>query len=256
MEKQQIFFSSVIGSQKPESIVNRSTVCPFCQTEELTDIIDTNGPIIWLKNKFPTLQGTYQTVLIETDTCDADMRTYSPSHMRKLIRFSIEKWLQVEKSGEYQSVILFKNHGPLSGGSIHHAHMQIVGMEKLDYHKNMTMADFEGYEIIQNKSIDLNISKYPIIGITEFNLTLKNYEDIDTFSNTLQRLIKYILGDFHKGCNSFNLFFYHFQDRIICKIIPRFVVSPLFVGYKIPLVLMDDRLALIKSQLHGLLKDE
>ena len=68
----------------------------------------------------------------------------------------------------------------------------------------------------------------------------------------LQVLIRYILNGFHKACNSFNLFFYRFNDKIICKAIPRFVVSPLFVGYKIPQVLMDKDLNRMTKDLSAL----
>ena len=46
-----------------------STSCPFCDREELTDIIDEDGSIILLENKFPGLADTYQLVVIETDKC-------------------------------------------------------------------------------------------------------------------------------------------------------------------------------------------
>ena len=150
MEQQQLYFSSTIGSQKPETIRNKTATCPFCQRDELTDILATEGNIIWLMNKYPTLQDTYQTIIIETDQCNEEIRTYEQAHMRKLIRFSITKWLEVEKTGKYESVILFKNHGPFSGGSIQHAHMQIIGMEHIDYHKNMAMIDLRGQRSIRN----------------------------------------------------------------------------------------------------------
>jgi ATP adenylyltransferase/5',5'''-P-1,P-4-tetraphosphate phosphorylase II len=253
MDQQQLYFSSTIGSQKPETIRNKTAACPFCQRDELTDILETKGDIIWLMNKYPTLLDTYQTVIIETNQCHEDIRGYEQKHMRELIRFSIAKWLEVEKTGEYESVILFKNHGPFSGGSIQHAHMQVIGMKHVDYHKNMAMIDFEGTEVYKKSGIELNVSKYPVIGFTEFNLILNTLDEIDDFADKLQILVRYILDGFHRGCTSYNLFFYHFHDLIICKAIPRFVVSPLFVGYKIPQVLMEDRLDIIRNDLSRLL---
>ena len=55
-------------------------------------------------------------------------------------------------------------------------------------------------------------------------------------ANYIQQTVRYILTDFHKGCSSYNLFFYYLNGKIICKVVPRFVVSPLYVGYKIPQV--------------------
>ena len=239
LEHQQLFFSSAVIGQKPNTIRNKTTDCPFCRTEELKDILAREGNIIWLMNKYPTLKDTYQTVIIETDECTSDMRQYSTSHMRNLMRFCLDKWQEIEATDRYRSVILFKNHGPYSGGSISHPHMQIIGMNEVDYHQNITMANFEGTNAFTHNGIELTISAYPIIGFTEFNLLTSADDQSDTFADMLQVLIRYILNGFHKGCNSFNLFFYRFNDKIICKAIPRFVVSPLFVGYKIPQVLMD-----------------
>ena len=109
MDTQQLYFLNDIGKQKPESIRNRSAACPFCDRENLTDILATEGSIIWLKNKFPTLKDTFQTVLIETDNCEDHIATYTEEHMRSLIRFSIKHWLDLQKNKEFTSVILYKN---------------------------------------------------------------------------------------------------------------------------------------------------
>ena len=79
-----------IGEKKPNSIDNNSTICPFCDTKNLTDILDRDGTIILLKNKYPTLDNTFQTVIIETNNCDDDMSTYSKEYMRKLIQFGMK----------------------------------------------------------------------------------------------------------------------------------------------------------------------
>ncbi len=51
MDTQQLYFLNDIGKQKPESIRNRSAACPFCDRENLTDILATEGSIIWLKKQ-------------------------------------------------------------------------------------------------------------------------------------------------------------------------------------------------------------
>ncbi|WP_245824041.1 DUF4931 domain-containing protein [Sporomusa malonica] len=35
-------------------------------------------------------------------------------------------------------------------------------------------------------------------------------------------------------CNSYNIFFYHISGQITAKVMPRFVTSPIYVGYAIP----------------------
>ncbi|SCV17778.1 Protein of unknown function [Bacillus cereus] len=99
----------------------------------------------------------------------------------------------------------------------------------------------------KNEHIELNISDRPIIGFTEFNIIIEDVECIDELANYIQQTVRYILTDFHKGCSSYNLFFYYLDGKIICKVVPRFVVSPLYVGYKIPQV--STKLEDVKIQL-------
>ncbi|PLT29354.1 DUF4931 domain-containing protein [Peribacillus deserti] len=232
-ENDLLFFQNNIGMEKPNSMVNRSTDCPFCDRDALTDILDHRGSILYLKNKFPTLTETYQTLIIETDDCHADISTYEKPHLINLLDFSIQKWEQMINTGEFKSVIFYKNHGPLSGGTIHHPHMQIVGLKSIDYNKNISDHYFRGLPIAEDDGLELNVSSHPIMGFTEFNIILRNKNRIAAFADYLQITAHYILNSFHKGCNSYNLFFYHRDGAIMCKAVPRFVASPLFIGYSL-----------------------
>lgn len=203
--------------------------CPFCHREELSDILDEEDSIILIKNKFPTLQNTFQTVLIETDDCTANISTYTTAHMRKIITFGINHWLTMEASGEFKSVVFYKNHGPLSGGTIDHSHMQIVGLKDLDYKDNIKDEIFEGIEIYRDGENLLNISTAPNACSTEFNIIMRTRDDA-FMADQIQNIVKYLLSQW----NSFNLFFYQWKGAIVCKIAPRYVVSPFLVGYSIP----------------------
>lgn len=231
-----LHFNMQIGRQKPESIRNRSTACPFCDRDGLENILATEGSIILLKNKYPVLEDTLQTVLIETDDCDAELSTYPKDHLYRLIRFGVEKWQQMEQTGDFTSVLFFKNHGPYSGGTIHHPHMQIVGLKHIDYHDHVEASHFDGISITSEPGVLFNISTHPRIGFFEFNVLLTDMAQIDRMADFIQMATHYVLHFFNKNCNSYNLFFYWLEDRIACKIVPRFVTSPLFVGYSIPQV--------------------
>jgi galactose-1-phosphate uridylyltransferase len=61
--------------------------------------------------------------------------------------------LELELRKDFKSVILFKNHGPLSGGTIRHPHMQIVGLEQVDYKENIKFECFEGATIYKDKNV-------------------------------------------------------------------------------------------------------
>lgn len=236
MMPSHLCFDSNIGSLKPESIINTDAQCPFCNRQQLAEIIEQRGQMILVKNKYPVLQDAFQTVLIETDQCNSELSLYSKQHLHALIRFGVEKWLEMKKDGNYKSVIFYKNHGPLSGGTIRHPHMQIVGLKNLEYKERLKKEFFEGITICRSQNVELNLSTKPKVGFFEFNVILEDYDQIDVMADYIQTMAHYTLNHFHRRCNSYNLFFYQIDEKIIAKIMPRFVTSPLFVGYSIPQV--------------------
>ncbi|MFW6221458.1 MAG: DUF4931 domain-containing protein [Fibrobacterota bacterium] len=204
--------------------------CPFCNREELSEILDKQGSLLLVKNKYQTLADTFQTVLIETDDCSADITTYDTGHLRRVITFGTDHWLKMEESGEYESVVFYKNHGPLSGGTISHAHMQIVGLKNIDYRQGLSDEVFGGIEIHKEGNCSVNLSTRPGACSVEFNIiTFPRYDEF--MADNIQKLVKYLLSRIK--CTSYNLFFYLWNGSIICKVVPRFVTSPFLVGYSI-----------------------
>jgi ATP adenylyltransferase/5',5'''-P-1,P-4-tetraphosphate phosphorylase II len=236
LNKSHLFFNTSIGVQKPENIRNKQQACPFCDRDGLTNILAVDGSIILLKNKYPVLENAYQTVLIETDDCDAELSTYSPEHLHKLIRFGIHHWLAMEKTGEFKSVIFFKNHGPLSGGTLAHPHMQIIGLHDIDCREKIEDVVFEGIVINEAEGVRFTLSTKPRIGFYEFNVRMTDKGYIERFGEYLQIAVDYILNHFPFKAGSYNLFFHHINGEIIAKIVPRFVTTPLYIGYGIPQV--------------------
>lgn len=234
--EKHLFFDALIGEQKIKSLRNEKQDCPFCSKEELKEILAEEDTIILVKNKYPVLRDTFQTVLIETDQCHSELSLYPKEHLYKVISFGVKKWLEYNKSGQFKSVIFFKNHGPYSGGTISHPHMQIVGLKNIDYHEHIQRDDFLGEIIHSQPGVELNLSTRPRIGFFEFNVLLSDPEKIDRMADYIQDCVHYLLNRFSKFCNSYNLFFYDLQGEIMVKIVPRFITSPLFIGYSIPQV--------------------
>ncbi|MBQ1510118.1 MAG: DUF4931 domain-containing protein [Selenomonadaceae bacterium] len=233
MDINLIGFDVTLGSQKPENIINRKADCPFCDVEHLTDIIATEGDIILLRNKYNVIEGADQFVIIEGHICHADMPDYTAEHMHRLIRFSLHHWTRMLTSGKYKDVLFFKNYGPLSGGTIRHPHMQLIGFSDLNSELLFSPREFEGMVICQRNGITLNASTCPRVGFGELNIVPKEGADLDTLADFLQISVDYIMHHFNKRCNSYNIFFYHDGDRFFAKVMPRFATSPLFIGYNI-----------------------
>jgi ATP adenylyltransferase/5',5'''-P-1,P-4-tetraphosphate phosphorylase II len=231
----QLVFDTDIGQSKPITILHNEG-CPFCSREQLTGILAEDGPIIFLANKYPVLKDTVQTVIIETDDCSSELSLYPKEHLYKLLRFGMAQWHEMMDSGDFKSVLFYKNHGPYSGGTIRHPHMQIVGLKQVDYTENIKLDSFNGCVIDKSAGVELNIAEQPQIGLFEFNIKIKDMAEIDRMADYLQTMAHYLLNNFHKSCNSYNFFFYYLEKQTFAKIIPRFVTSPLFIGYGIPQV--------------------
>ncbi len=239
-----LHFNSHLGAQKPRTIARQKpnpaqkndTSCPFCNRESLVDILASEGPLVLLKNKYPVLEDTLQLVLIETYDCDEELSIYPKEHLHHVIRFGVEKWLEMENSGEFSSVLFFKNHGPFSGGTIFHPHMQIVGLKNVDYRENIREEHFQGLIIAEEPGVEFNLSTKPRVGFFEFNVVLSDINQIDQMADYIQTAVHYVLNYFDYHCNSYNLFFYKLEEKIIAKIMPRFVTSPIYLGFSIPQV--------------------
>ena len=97
--------------------------------------------------------------------------TYEPDELHHVMRFAPGCWQQMIDSQQYRSVLMYKNKGPLSGGSLVHPHMQIVGLEQEDGYASLASANFEGINVWQQGRISANISTEPIMGFFEINVS-------------------------------------------------------------------------------------
>lgn len=238
MNDKYLDFDISTGRKKPENIINKTADCPFCNRTALTGIIDSEDELLLIKNKYNVLGNSYQTVLIETADCQTDFSNYSQQKARQVIHFGIRHWLEMIASNEYKSVIFFKNHGALSGGTIRHPHMQIVGFYDLDCFSGIEEKEFYGYNIAKQADVEFNIAKYPRIGFTEFGIRLDNHEkaaNIDAAADFL-RIAAHFTLNYQPKCHSYNIFFYMINGRIRIKLLPRYATSPLYVGYNIHLI--------------------
>lgn len=232
------------ASGKPDDNRRPGTSCPFCDVKGLRNIIRREGDCIWLQNKFRTLRDTCQTVLIESAAHEADLTSYAPDELHHIVRFALGCWQQMIDSRQYRSVLMYKNKGPLSGGSLVHPHMQIVGLKHEDGYAALSSKNFSGIDVWSRGRVSVNISTEPIMGFFEVNImapqgiassaAARDITDTDRFADAIQAALRYILDEHHGGqAESYNLFFYHIDGKTIAKALPRWVVSPYFVGYRL-----------------------
>lgn len=251
-EKNQkpLIFSHVAAQGKPRHMKAETNGCPFCDYEEKENILAEDGELLWIKNKYPTLNNTSQTLIIESKEHNSDISTYTKEENRRLIQFALKCWKEMKQDSRYQSVLFYKNHGPLSGGSLKHPHMQIVGLEDVDGESQIQMENFEGVSVLERDELSITLSKFPTMGFLEMNLIVEWEENSELFADYLQQLVCFVLQDyFHGRCDSFNLFFFIIEGKLIVKVVPRFIDSPYFVGYRLSQTFTDEHLATIGNEL-------
>lgn len=125
-----LIFNQKISNKKPNTIRNKEIICPFCNRQLLAKIHSQVDDVLLVANKFPTIAKADMFVVVETKTCQEDVFNYSCDKYTKILEFAIDNWLHLKNDPDYVEAILHKNYGPLSGGSIKHEHMQIVGFKK------------------------------------------------------------------------------------------------------------------------------
>jgi len=239
-EATQLIFQTSIGQKKPRTLLVTSgdkSSCPFCDHSQLPAILKRDGDILLVPNKYPILKDSDPYVLIETGQCESELSLYSESHLYKVFNMALETWFEMMSNPQFASVLFLKNHGPFSGGSIRHPHMQLIGLRKVDYRRNIDHKNFQGPVIWEKPGVSLTVSAWPRVGFVEFNVILKDKSLWKDMSLLIQKTVQYMLNQYSNGrVTSYNFFFYYLDDIIYCKLMPRFVTTPLFVGYSIPQV--------------------
>lgn len=244
-----LIFDTEIAKGKPENIRHPQHACPFCDRQQLTDILATENDRIWLLNKFPTLQATWQTIVIESSDHTGDISTYSSSQNRAVFAFAIKHWQATIASGRFKSVLLYKNFGPHSGGSLRHPHMQIVGLTAVDGYAKITAANLTGYPVMTIGPVAVTIFDQPVMGFVEFNVTAP-LTAIATLADAVQVVVRYLLHTYFQGrCDSYNLFVYPQDSQITVKVVPLFNVSPYYIGYQLTQADTPKRMRAIADEL-------
>ena len=249
MPNQPLIFDTAIAKDKPENIRHPRDACPFCDPGQLTDIIAQDADRIWLLNKFPTLQATWQTIVIESARHDGDIATYSPVENRAVFAFVLKHWQATIASGRFQSVLCYKSFGPHSGGSLRHPHMQIVGLTAVDGYANVTAANLTGYPALTVDRVQVTVSDQPIMGFVEINVAAP-ITAVTPFADAVQQVVQYTLNTyFHGWCDSYNLFFYPQGDQVVAKVVPLFNVSPYYIGYRLAQADTPERMRAIAQEI-------
>lgn len=175
--------------------------------------------MLFLDNKFPIYEDALQYLVVETDKCDEDFTNYDIPYIQELLNFILFCKKEVEKEN-VKRVVVFKNVGWNSGGSIPHHHVQIVGLKKITG-RIFTQEDFEGITIKETATFELSLSNKPLTQDYEFNLISKTKDISLDFCKELQHLIQFILLFKGNRYSDYNIVFEEIDERLMLKVLPR-----------------------------------
>jgi hypothetical protein len=230
-----IIYKTNVGKNKPNTLINKDFKCPFCDRESLKKegrILRETNDFLIVENKYPVIENSYPAVVVEHNSCDEHIGTYSIDYLTRLLNFCLDYYEDLKKTDSYESIAFFKNHGIFSGGSIQHPHMQIIGFND-SYKENIKDSDYEGVTILSNELIEWNFSDKPKSEFFEINLILKNKRQIESFAFCLQKSVNFILEVLNRKYQCYNLAFLIEEDCIKVKVISRGPTSILLLGFGI-----------------------
>lgn len=234
--KKTILFDTSMASKKPRTVGlnEEASDCQFCKTEKMMKtnvVLAKQGKFLWVENKYPILKNTYQTVLLETDTCEEDLTTYSLEYAKELFKFALEKRKELLSVYGFKEVLFFKNHGALADASIKHAHMQLVGLTNNQLSLEEIQKTTKGYTIYEAEGLQVNVSDIPLSEFYEFNICWEKQNVSYDFVYWVQTIIRY-LEHFKDGkFQDYNFSFYEFKDTYTIKIFPRKPASLYLLAY-------------------------
>ncbi|WP_336770061.1 DUF4931 domain-containing protein [Bacillus bombysepticus] len=225
--------------------------CPFCDFEALEKedrVVERRGDMLLLRNKFPVFENTDAYVLVESSSCEEHFHTMSKEKLVDLVRFATDSWESAQSNPVYQSVILFKNFGPNSAGSIKHSHMQVICF-KDNISQELESIHTEGVEVSSFGEAKLILSEHPL---NEGYEVYAIGENIDEISVLAQSAAKYFANDF--PTKSYNLTFHQLNNKNVIRITPCVKHTPLFLGFRISQV--PSNLSDIANSINEYLKNE
>lgn len=219
---------------RPKTVGNKTVKnCPFCQKEELfkTNKVLEDNSFLWIENRYPYLKGTYQTVIIESDSCENDFTNYSIEYAHALLEFCMNKREEWKNSKLFRDVLLLKNHGVQSDSSIHHAHMQLVGLYDSEYNSKGFESSVKGPVVFENEGVCVTVSAIPQAEFYEFNVKWSKEEKTSLYVEWIQHLIRFVFYFQNGKYDSYNLAFHSNDTHHFVKVIPRKPNSIFYLGY-------------------------
>ena len=145
-------------SKRPKDEFREKTAfskkCPFCPgNEDQTPPENfSNGDNVnnWTIRSFPNKYPAFsqldengisgiQDIIVESDKHDINMGDFPLSHLKELFQVYKKRLESIKKNKTIKFILIFKNHGVMSGATLEHTHTQIVGLSFVPRQVEKTM---------------------------------------------------------------------------------------------------------------------
>lgn len=202
---------------------NQSVSCPFCTTgawhNEKNDHFKTSecGTLFWIDNAYQVVPNVKLTLVIEHNTCTKQLGHYGVTHCRHY--FDMLDYAYEGLKKDHETVIVYKNVGRLSSGSVPHAHTQVVATNKVEF--RLPEWGFVGLEVYASDLLTMNVATEGICEEFEINILNHGAGWHDDVFKGLEGAINHIEATYGAGV-SYNLLVDIEQKRmkIICRTKP------------------------------------
>lgn len=227
---------------KPNTIQNNNNHCPFCSFDNLKNehgVLGEKDNMLWIKNKYPVLEGAEQTLIIETNTCEGNLGNYQEEVAKDLFRFAFENRDKMLQTNKFKEVVFLKNSGARSDGSVHHAHMQLVGLKEVEISKAAITDSLSGEVAFENEHTKVLLADNPTGEKYEFAVIWDRKSEEMDYVKRVQQIVRY-LSVFKNGkFQDYNFYFHEDENVKVLKIIPRGYVSIYLLGFGVKQVPND-----------------
>ncbi|WP_025728988.1 DUF4931 domain-containing protein [Atopobacter phocae] len=247
LKKVMLTFDPMISSKKPNDVVGESS-CPFCSYTDMENLIKEDGSRLWVNNKYPTIKEVNQTVIIESDAHDFRMYEAESCELNQLFKFIMSCWRQFDEWPSNLQTVFLKNQGIHSGSSLNHPHLQLLGFKE-DVGSLYMPSDFEGIVVKETDQLFITVSTQPICGYIELNLRVHQDAAINSWTNDLMGLVRFAVGYRDPSHPSYNIFGWKIDEYYQFKVVPRFVTSAYYIGFRLSQVFSTDQLIQIAEDL-------
>lgn len=220
---------------------NISNSCPFCKSnrqvamEDGVYLLDDKHGHMLIPNKYTTYPEYNIWVIVEMYSCDRDLQDYTIQEMYDYYLF-VKESLKIyhEHFPHNKEIMLVKQVGTFSGGSVKHGHSQILGTKENKIDNNLVYEKIQlGHSIYNRDGLNIRFNNEPLNDRDEFIIEYSDSADIQHMLSKLKILLNNVVKPIYNELN-YSLSYHRYNNTNYIKLLPRTTTSTLLLHFDVP----------------------